>query len=175
MAASTTCGFAGSTASRFTKRQSGFASGLVEARYCQVLPPSSDLNAPAPTSPALASPVPAYTIDGLDGSKAIVEMERFGRKSLLALQLAPPSEETHSPPEAVPARSRDGFTGSKASERTRPPTLDGPSACHCEGCRPADFSRIAGAGTTSAERCCCARRSCQTRGGPFSSASLRRL
>src|SRR5512141_1202344 len=106
-------------------------------------------------------------MDGLPGSKAIVEIERFGKKSLLAPHVPPASGEIQRPPEAVPARSREGLRGSNASERTRPPMLDGPSACHCDGCRPAAFATLAGAlAARMARRCSWARAICQARGGP---------
>src|SRR5258706_13846794 len=116
------------------KRQSALVSVLVAARNCQVLPPSADLKAPTPTRPALASPVPRYTMLVLDGSNAIVVTEGLGRKSKLARHEAPPSLEIQSPPEPVPARMRDGAPGSNAMARTRPPTFEGPSDCHLEGC-----------------------------------------
>ena len=56
--ASSTEVWVGWMASRFTKRQSALASTLVAPSSVQVSPPSSDLKAPTPTSPALASPVP---------------------------------------------------------------------------------------------------------------------
>jgi hypothetical protein len=74
---------------RFTNRQSAFASTLVAGRKRHVLPPSVDLNAPTPTRPPLASPVPSQAFDGLTGSKAIVVTERLGRKSLFARHEVP--------------------------------------------------------------------------------------
>src|SRR4051812_17522888 len=87
--ASSTCGCVGWTAMRLTNRQSGFASTLVAGRKRHVLPPSVDLNAPTPTRPPLASPVPSQALEGFSGSKAIVVTERLGRKSLFARQEAP--------------------------------------------------------------------------------------
>src|SRR6478735_3397772 len=104
----------------------------------------------------------------------MVVIERLGRKSEFGCQVAAASCETHSPPDAVPARRRLALDGSNASERTRPATLEGPSACHSLGCRPADFGRD-GSAATNARRWACARRICSTVGGPFSSASSSRL
>jgi hypothetical protein len=104
-------------------------------------------------------------------------IERLGRKSWFARQVRPASSVSHSPPDAVPASRRLGERGSNASERTRPPTFDGPSACHCEGCNPAAFSRplAPAAAATIARRCSCARRIFAAVGGPFSSDSTCRL
>src|SRR2546421_8159954 len=104
--ASSTLGCDGFTAMRFTKRQSGLASTLVADRNCHVAPPSVDLNAPMPTRPALASPVPMYTVAGFTGSKTMALIERLGRKSWFALQVVPPSGLIQRPPEAEPARIR---------------------------------------------------------------------
>src|SRR6202008_424492 len=92
-AASSTRGCAGWIARRLTKRQSGFASAFVGSRKRQVLPASTDLKRPTPTSPALASPVPMYITSGLSGSITIAVIERLGRKSLFALHVLPASSE----------------------------------------------------------------------------------
>src|SRR6187399_2437268 len=109
------------------------------------------------------------------GSNAIAETERLGRKSELARHESPALSLTQMPPEAVPAKRRLGLDGSKASARTRPPTLDGPSESHWLGCSPADLGRAARAVACSmAARCELARKSCSADGGPFSSASSSR-
>jgi len=70
---------------------------------------------------------------------------------------------------------RDGAPGSNAMARTRPPTFEGPSDCHLEGCNPAAFSsEVLAASTATARRCSCARKICAALGGPFSSASSAR-
>ena len=175
-AASTMPLCAGCAAILLTKRQSALTSTFVAGRNCHVSPPSADLNTPMPTSPALASPVPMYTVAGFSGSKAIVLIERLGRKSWFTRQVFAPSSLIHRPPEAAPASSRLAERGSKASERTRPPVFDGPSACHCDGCSPAAFSSPSDRDASSiALRSSCARRICAALGGPFSSASSLRL
>ncbi len=115
-----------------------------------------------------------YTTSGLRGSNAMVEMDRFGRKSWFARHVVPASSVIHSPPEAVPASSRLALRGSNASARTRPATFEGPSACHWEGCRPAAFATDS-VSRTSDWRCSCARRIRAAEGGPFSSDSTIRL
>src|SRR5437667_12757544 len=68
----------------------------------QLLPASSDRRTPQPVRPPFPSPVAAYTIDGLTGSRAIAPIVRPHSASVSAVQLMPLFALRHPPPDAVP-------------------------------------------------------------------------
>src|ERR1051326_6079255 len=74
---------------------------------------------------AHASPVPAQTMDGLDGATARAPIACTGMLSNTGVLVTPPSVLFHTPPEAEPKQSVSESPGTPATAEIRPP-LAGP-------------------------------------------------
>ena len=110
---------------RITLQKSEFDRGAVAATGDQVLPPSVEMNMPAPGWGSLKeSPVPARRVPL--GNCAIALTASDPGNSATAVQVLPPSLLCHSPPPAAPTMRRCAFLGSIQMVLMRPPTLPGP-------------------------------------------------
>src|SRR5262249_37597631 len=98
-ATNTTLGFLGSTNTRPIWRVPS------RPRWDQVLPASIDLYMPLPyeiCDRMSASPVPTYTMFGLEGATAMAPIEAIGCESKIGAQVRPELVDFHTPPPTDP-------------------------------------------------------------------------
>src|SRR5471032_1233434 len=94
--------------------------------FFHVVPESLDLYTPSPNRSASriahASPVPAHTIDGLDGATASAPMACTGILSDTGRNVAPLSLDFQTPPDAAPTYHTLASPGTPVIAENRPPS-----------------------------------------------------
>src|SRR5512146_2786005 len=104
--------------------------------FVHIVPESVDLYTPSPIRSASriahASPVPAHTVDGLDGATASAPIAWTFIESNTGRNVAPLSTDFHMPPDAAPTYHTRRSPGTPVIDAMRPPSA-GPSIWNRNG------------------------------------------